>query len=188
MYKVLPSYTNFPASEVKERLLVVCKDQINVKRVSLAQYPPEVKRIYRSMWYRYVMHWLAEEWFEQVDRFDEFEEVFSKLIQNDWSYACIEACMYAWLCIDKEETLKQLFPNDKILPADLSYGLVLSYYEPVMRMACFLTRCTYAEERENLSEDVLKEAHDYALSNTLSKLKTLKSEAEVRAAVQTLKM
>lgn len=188
MTYITPSYLSFPASRLRFFLLEKCKRQY-AKNIPLTMYPKDVNRIYRSSWLKYTMYSLAEDWFIEHRKERFFHETFDPLIQSDWNKLCIEAAVYSWLAIDEEDRLELHFPKDKtLLEVEISYGLVLQHFEPVMRMACFLTGMTYRDERENFSNILLEDAESYALSETISKMSPEFDQETIRKVVSSLHM
>jgi hypothetical protein len=125
------------------------------------------------------MFYLAEQWFMENGKVETFDTIFDPTIQADWSKVCIEAAMYSWLVIDRQDSLNKHFPDDPTVPTELSYGLVLDYFEPVMRMGCFLCQYTFKEELEGMDKSVIEDAHQYALEETIKKLSDTQSTEDI---------
>jgi hypothetical protein len=155
--------------------------------VPLTRYPLDTATIYKSSWLKYALFFLAEDWFIDKKQEKVFEHI-GQLIQKDWSALSIDACVYTWLCVEEEERLEKLYPNHKNMPDDVSYGLVLQHYEPVMRMACFLAGFTYSEEREMFDKELLEDAHNYALADAIEKMAGIVSQDKVQEIVSTITM
>jgi hypothetical protein len=168
------SYVKIPVSLIKERLLKVCVEH-KKSGLPFDKYLPNVEYVAKRNWYKTVMYRMAEHQFEILGLKEDFNEYFGHTIEEDWNRVFLEAAAYSWLCTEGDkDRLDLLYPKDKTLPDDLAYGLVLQYYQPVMRMTCFLSGFTYDEERDYIPADVLNEAGISAVEDTYEQLKHLR--------------
>jgi hypothetical protein len=94
---------------------------------------------------------------------DEGRSVLISLVISDMNSFAMPGACAVWLTWDDWTPAKSGIPEEEI-PEGLSYGLVLSYPRPIMRMACFLSGLTTREELVYLiPQEVQQTADKFAL-------------------------
>ena len=121
---------------------------------------------------------------QQIQRSKEEPEVYRPVLYEitsaDLNKVRVEAACCAWLSWD-HKTLDELGVPKEQLPENLSYSLVLDYPEPVMRVACYITGETRAEEvQENILPETHYMAEQYALQEMRGYFPTI-SNADIEA-------
>jgi len=104
-----------------------------------------------------------------------YSPVLHKITAADLDKVRLEAACCAWLSWDNQTLEQQGVPADQI-PDDLSYGLVLSYPEPIMRVACYLVGETKEEELLAIPPETHYQAEQFALQQLKRAFPTLNKE------------
>ena len=105
----------------------------------------------------------------------EYRPVLHEITAADLNNIRLEAACCAWLSWDQQTLEQQGVPTDQV-PDNLSYGLVLSYPEPIMRAACYLVGETREVELLAIPPETHYQAEQFALQELKSAFPTLNKE------------
>lgn len=104
-----------------------------------------------------------------------YNPVLYEITAADLKHVRLEAACCAWLSWDNKTLEQQGVPADQ-LPGNLSYGLVLSYPEPIMRAACYLVGETKESELLSIDPETHYQAEQFALQRLKEAFPTLNKE------------
>ena len=156
---------------------------------SLNSYPKDVRLLYQRKWSEIAAKYIFREQLYEIGQASHSTTVtlFAKL-DYDINRVILYAAALCWVSIEESYQLGQDFPaQTQYIPRDLSYGLILECYEPMLRLASFLSDITYSEEREWMSKEWLLDFHRISI-DYLQETFPNRTRAELERVVATIRM